>query len=362
VIRDRAYSAIFGSPDIPVRLKSLGLKHLRSAHKNDSRMEFRRAERPLDPMACRGVQLAPAPFRMFEESSMGATHRFFRWFVAAILVVGSAFAWNASAGEDGAARQNDACLISGERLAADAPTAAFDGKSYGFCCKKCAGKFEAMSDDDKRALIAKATPAAAETKPAAREEKPAELTLNAVYALGVCPMSGEELGADAVTKVFDGRQVRFCCQKCAGSFEKDTAKGFAKVDELIVKQQGEAYPLDTCVISGEPLTEMGEPVNVVTGNRLVKVCCQSCVRKVNADPSKVLAKLDAAVKEKQMASYPLDVCVIAGDSLTEMGESVDVVVANRLVRLCCDHCVGKVMKDPAGVLARLDEAAKAKAK
>ena len=130
----------------------------------------------------------------------------------------------------------------------------------------------------------------------------------------------------------------------------------------MIKQQNDAYPLDTCVVSGEPLTEMGEPVNVVSGNRLVKVCCKSCVRKVIADPSKAFAKLDAAIKDKQNATYPLDVCVIAGDSLSEMGEPVDVVVANRLVRLCCDHCVGKVMKDPAGVLAKLDEAAQAKTK
>lgn len=292
---------------------------------------------------------------------MKSSHPLTRLVTAAFAVVVSAFAWTAFASEDTAARQNTACPISGATLADDAPTASFEGKAYGFCCKKCVAKFDAMKDDDKRALVAKLAPAA-EEKPAAAEAKPAELTLNTVYPLDVCPMSGEKLGDGAVAKVFDGRQVRFCCEKCAGAFEKDTAKGFAKVDELIVKQQSESYPLDTCVVSGEALTEMGEPVNVVVGNRLVKVCCKSCVRKVTADPTKAFAKLDAAVKEKQTANYPLDVCVIAGDSLSEMGEPVDVVVANRLVRLCCDHCVGKVMKDPAGVLARLDEAAKAKAK
>lgn len=293
---------------------------------------------------------------------MNLSNSLARLVALAFVASASVFAWSAFAGDEAATRVNSTCPFSGEQLSADAPTATFDGKTVGFCCKKCTAKFEAMKDDDKRAVVAKATPAAAEQKPAAAPTKAAELTLNTVYALGVCPMSGEKLGADAVTKVFEGRQVRFCCEKCVGAFEKDTAAGFAKVDELVVKQQSESYPLDTCVVSGEPLTEMGEPVNVVVGNRLVKVCCKSCVRKVNADPSKAFAKLDAAIKDKQKATYPLDVCVIAGDSLSEMGEPVDVVVANRLVRLCCDHCVGKVMKDPAGVLAKLDEAARAKTK
>lgn len=35
-------------------------------------------------------------------------------------------------------------------------------------------------------------------------------------------------------------------------------------------------------------------VNVLYGTRLVRVCCQGCARKFNADPEKYLAILDAA--------------------------------------------------------------------
>ncbi len=50
----------------------------------------------------------------------------------------------------------------------------------------------------------------------------------------------------------------------------------------------DAYPLTTCVVSGEALNDMGKP------DRLVMFCCKSCIGKFNKDPAKYLAKLDAA--------------------------------------------------------------------
>ncbi len=59
------------------------------------------------------------------------------------------------------------------------------------------------------------------------------------------------------------------------------------------------YPLTTCVVSGEGLTEMGAPVDFVfkqegKPDRLVKFCCKQCVGKFKKDPAKYLGKLDAA--------------------------------------------------------------------
>lgn len=60
-----------------------------------------------------------------------------------------------------------------------------------------------------------------------------------------------------------------------------------------------AYPLTTCVVSGEALGEMGAPIDYIykedgKPDRLVKFCCKMCVGKFKKDPAKYLAKLDAA--------------------------------------------------------------------
>ncbi len=54
--------------------------------------------------------------------------------------------------------------------------------------------------------------------------------------------------------------------------------------------------------------------------------------------------------------YLLDVCVVSGEKLGSMGEPVDIVVANRLVRFCCSGCIGAFYKAPAVHLAELNEA------
>ena len=62
-----------------------------------------------------------------------------------------------------------------------------------------------------------------------------------------------------------------------------------------------AYPLKTCVVSGESLTDgdMGGPVDYIHKEAgkpdiLVRFCCKSCIKKFQKDPAKYLAKLDAA--------------------------------------------------------------------
>ena len=61
-----------------------------------------------------------------------------------------------------------------------------------------------------------------------------------------------------------------------------------------------AYPLKTCVVSGEPLKGgMGAPVDYIhkeagKPDRLVRFCCKACLKEFKKDPAKYLAKIDAA--------------------------------------------------------------------
>jgi hypothetical protein len=82
-----------------------------------------------------------------------------------------------------------------------------------------------------------------------------------------------------------------------------------------------AYPLTTCVVSGEALEggDMGGPVDYIhkeegKPDRLVRFCCSGCVKKFKKDPAKYLAKLDAAAAKAAStgAGAPADTAKPAG--------------------------------------------------
>lgn len=121
------------------------------------------------------------------------------------------------------------------------------------------------------------------------------------YPLDTCPVMGVKLDSKGkpITKEYDGRTVKVCCARCVRTFEQNPEKFHAKMDKLIVGEQLDAYPLTTCVVSGEALGEMGDPVNFVhrPENRLVRFCCEGCVEAFRKDPVPFLAKIDEAAKK-----------------------------------------------------------------
>ncbi len=125
-----------------------------------------------------------------------------------------------------------------------------------------------------------------------------EVTPAGAYPLAVCPVSGETLGemGDPVVKVYDGREVKFCCKNCVGTFEKDLKSSMSILDNKIIEAKSASYPLGVCVVSGEKLGGMGEPVKHMYKNRLVEFCCGNCIATFEKDPDKYLAMIDAAAK------------------------------------------------------------------
>lgn len=177
------------------------------------------------------------------------------------------------------------------------------------------------------------------------------------YPLDVCPVSGNKLGptAEIVVKLYDAREIRFCCDACPQTFEKDQAASLARIDDLIIKDQLPLYPLQTSLITTKPLPE--QPVDFVFGNRLIRVADEAERSTFLADPARHLAALNKAVIKQQLATYPATTCAASGQEFGgPKGDPADVVMAGRLMRLCCKGCEKRLERQPAKYIAQLDKA------
>ncbi len=178
------------------------------------------------------------------------------------------------------------------------------------------------------------------------------------YYLATCPVSGEKLGSmgDPVIKIYDGREVRFCCEGCISKFEKNQAASLIKLDEIMKKDQLLRYPLKTSVVSGKALPE--KSVDFVHNNRLVRLVDSQEKEQFLEDSARHLRELDKAVISRGK-EYPLKTCVVSGEEFGgSMGAPLDLVVANRLIRICCKGCRKDLEKTPAEFLAKVDLADK----
>ncbi|MBZ0171806.1 MAG: hypothetical protein K8E66_05455 [Phycisphaerales bacterium] len=265
---------------------------------------------------------------------------------------------------------NAMCPIGKEPVVPSAGTVEHKGKAIGLCCPGCGKQFLAWDEARKDEFVALAVshrepgmgdhavhdadPAASPSTDAADEN---EWTFP--YTLDTCPVSGQKLGSmgDPIVKKYEGREVRFCCGSCIGKFEADQPGYWKKIDEQIVKDQMHYFTAETCVVSGEPLIEDGDDIatNLVYGNRLVRLCCKMCTKDFKADPKKFIAKLDKMTADAQRKNYPLESCPVSGGELGSMGEPAELVLAGRLVRLCCANCEPKIRANPAKYLDAIDK-------
>jgi len=182
------------------------------------------------------------------------------------------------------------------------------------------------------------------------------------YLLSTDPVSGGSLGDKPLIYQHEGRELRFTDQKSIETFKADPTKYLPQVDQQMIAQQLPFYPLSTCMVSGDKLGgDMGKPVDLIYKNRLVRFCCPDCIKDFNKDPDKFITKLNEAVIAKQAPAYPMTACMVSGDKLGgDMGKPVDLVVGNRLVRLCCPDCLKDFSKNPAKFLKMIDDASQKK--
>ncbi|MEI8293682.1 MAG: hypothetical protein WCG66_06775 [bacterium] len=70
----------------------------------------------------------------------------------------------------------------------------------------------------------------------------------------------------------------------------------ALVSQAVASNPGNAkpYPLKTCVVSGDELSEISKPLTFIYEGQEVKLCCRDCKRSFDKNPAKYLAKIQAA--------------------------------------------------------------------
>lgn len=190
---------------------------------------------------------------------------------------------------------------------------------------------------------------AAEAKPVKIDEKLVKATEKASYPLKVCPISNETLGADAVDVVAGGHLVRVCCPKCAAKVEKDPAPFREKVVAAVITEQKASYPMTTCAVTGEKLG--ADAYDHVFGTRLVRLKDKATLAAFEKDPAAAMAKVDKALIDAQLSSYAVHACPVSGEALTK--DAVNMLYGTKLVRLCCNGCVKKFNAAPEKFLAEL---------
>lgn len=176
------------------------------------------------------------------------------------------------------------------------------------------------------------------------------------YYLSTCAMCDTLLGTrgEAIDCVLQQRELRFCSQVCRERWDADPLTARSRLDAVMTADQAPHYPLATSIVSGRPLGK--RPLDVVCLNRLFRVCDASERGVLIVELERCMRLLDAACIAAQSPTYPMpEKCPVQGDIL-QSDTPIDIVIANRMVRVCCVRCMRVVRARPYQYMAMVDYA------
>ena len=165
------------------------------------------------------------------------------------------------------------------------------GRELKFCCSGCAAAVE----KDPAKWLGKVDAAQAEAQ-------------GKIYPTEICCVGGKPLMKEAAdgTKKYVGTDVivnnrlfRVCCAECAEKLKADPAPYALKLNEEVIKTQGDGYVFDACIVDPEGKLDGKGVKSMVIGGRLIKTCCGACEKEVRANPTKHTAMVDAAIEAKR---------------------------------------------------------------
>ena len=113
----------------------------------------------------------------------------------------------------------------------------------------------------------------------------------------------------------------------------------------------------TCRVSGQALGSMGAPIKMTRGGSATYLCCQSCVKKVQAAPDTFLPqaavpivnqeiKMEKATKADEAAITAQKLCKVSGEELTSMGGPLKLTLGGKSILVCCQSCIKDVKANP----------------
>ena len=273
------------------------------------------------------------------------------------------FAVLATASVAFAAPENTICPVMPDEAITDNDNVVeYQGKEIALCCGRCVRQWNAMDDVKRQSLMVAVMP---DWKPAAKQAPAAkpvvevvEVPLSQLDPLGLCPKSGSDAAAmgKVTRRVINGVDVSFCCPPCIKPYEDDYAAYRKQIAGQIVVLELPYYPTDRCIVTGEELGKETSAIDHVLGNRLVRLVNEDAVAKLEADPDTYNRKLDRIIIEAERKDYPLTTCVVQGSPLDPKRPPAEVVVGNRLMKLCCGGCAGKIRATPYLYVQKVNEA------
>ena len=190
----------------------------------------------------------------------------------------------------------------------------------------------------------------------------------AIAAQRVCPVSNQPLGGmgKPVPVTIGDETIYVCCAGCIDAVKANPAKYLAKPPKLKVAAATEADAAaikrqKLCPVMDEPLGSMGTPLKVTGLGRDVFLCCKGCLKFLEKEPKKYLAKLPALPKPEVTKATAADakfaaaqkLCPVMDEPLDAMGGPYRTVVEGRVVYLCCPGCAKKLHATPDEYLAKL---------
>lgn len=93
-------------------------------------------------------------------------------------------------------------------------------------------------------------------------------------------------------------------QESAAAMEQQMAADAAAAAELSAEDQALVATQKICPVGGGELGSMGTPIKVMVGERAVFVCCDHCREPLLKDPEKYLAKLDNPAPAAEAPAAP----------------------------------------------------------
>ena len=219
-----------------------------------------------------------------------------------------------------------------------------------------------------------------------------QLAAAAIARQKLCPVSGKPLGSmgTPVGVDLDGQQVFVCCAGCVSEVKANPAKYVAGRPEITVTSATDADAAliakqANCPVMDEPLGSMGRPIKVMVGDKPIFLCCKGCIKKVQGQPAKYLAKVHGeegspaarqqtavgaaaaaggdpvrpGVFRVTAADTPYVVaqkrCPVMDEPLDAMGGPYKVNAAGRVIYICCPGCAKKIAAEPQKYLALLSK-------